>query len=72
MDDNDFLNAFMNVDILKAEGVATVVGRITGKLYQGMIEGGMEQWAAQTLISHVVGTVIRELNNIFAENAGSQ
>lgn len=61
MDDNDFLNAFMNIDILKAEGVSVIVGRVIAKLRQGMVEGGMQPYEADGLITLAFQTLLNSL-----------
>lgn len=51
MDNDEFLNSFMNMDILSAEAVAEVVGRVVAKLRLGMMQGGMGPEESNVLIS---------------------
>lgn len=53
MDNDNFLNSFMNVNILSVEAVSEIVGRVIAKLRNGMVEGGMSADEADALISSV-------------------
>lgn len=50
MDENFFINAFANVDILKVEAVSTVVGRVLASIHKGLLEAGeSEEHAAMVM-----------------------
>lgn len=50
MSDFDFIKGFAGVNILEAEAVAAVVGRVTAALFKGMTEGGMSDVDAHQVI----------------------
>lgn len=56
--ENQLLNAFAGVDILKAEAVATVVGRVIASLHKGMTEGGLEHYDANLIIAEAIKVVV--------------
>lgn len=61
MDDNDFMKAFMGVDMLAVEGVGRIVGVAVSKLHAGMLEGGMNEFAANAMIASIFRVVMQEM-----------
>lgn len=72
MDDKDFLNAFMGVDILKAEGVAKVIGTVVAKLREGMVGAGMSPFEADNLICMAFGSLITAMQSMYGPPGGQQ
>lgn len=64
MDNDEFLNSFMNMDILAVEGVAEVVGRVAAKLRLGMMKGGMGPEESDILISSAFGVFLDHLTKL--------
>lgn len=56
MDENDFLNAFAGIDILKTEAVSMAIGSIIGNLRLGMIKAGVQSFEADALIAQFVNS----------------
>lgn len=63
MDNNEFLDNFMNIDILQVEGVAEIIGRVIAKLRAGMIEGGIHPAEADNLINLAFSTFLNLMKN---------
>jgi hypothetical protein len=63
MNEDDFLKAFMNVDILAVEGVAEVVGRVIGKLRAGMEAAGLTAFDSNEIIISAVKAFFEAMLN---------
>ena len=46
----DFIKAFADVDLLQAEAVAKVVGRVHASLFEGMVAGGLSENTAYRIL----------------------
>lgn len=54
--DDPFIDALAGVDILKVEAVGKVVGRAIGAAYKGMVDAGIDESTA----SSIIGLAIQE------------
>jgi hypothetical protein len=50
VNNDDFLNALAGVDILEAEAVSEVIGRVVAQLFKGMVAAGMSEPDAHRVI----------------------
>jgi hypothetical protein len=48
--DFDFIKGFAGVDILEAEAVSEVIGRVVAQLFKGMVAAGMSEPDAHRVI----------------------
>lgn len=50
MSDFDFIKGLVGVDILQAEAISEVVGRVIASLFKGMVEAGMSEASAHRVV----------------------
>lgn len=67
MDENDFMKAFMNVDMLAIEGVSRVIGNSIANLYEGMTDAGLDSAVAIAIINNTVKSIFEVMAEIGQE-----
>lgn len=50
MGDFDFIKAFAGVDLLAVEAVGTVIGRVEGAIFKGLVEKGVSEDDAHKIL----------------------
>lgn len=59
MSDFDFIKGFAGVDILQAEAIAEVIGRVVAALFKGMVAAGMSEVDAYRIIRGAMAEMAR-------------
>lgn len=62
--DDPFINALVDVDILKVEAVGKVIGRAIGAAYRGMVDAGIDESVANTIISSAISEAFAAIARI--------
>lgn len=61
MDEFDFIKGFAGVDVLQAEAVAAVIGRVATELFKGMVESGLPENDAHKIIRGALAAMAESL-----------